>query len=677
MASPHQDPHPSNVPSPDTLPPLAGSTLVIRGQFAHTLGGSNFDSGPSDLVSTLDLTSAIPAGTGSQAYFTSSRPIPLRVADPLVAFSPRGRIRLAGGSTHNSSNLWAPNVRGLFEYDADRDVWATLVPASDASASSDAQPQPLLPMGCSIPTTLFASTGSLVGQVVYGFGGVIDGTGPNPTYVDELRRVSMLDGSVTVEVLPKRGGGSEWPAARASALVLPINDTHLMLSGGVGVGRRGLKDWWVYEIGKGVWSKGSSELTAARYSHRAVLYDERHVIQSGGWLDNASAPLLESIDLFTGTVTPIVTQLTPGEADESLAAKHLTRHNTVLAGDQLLMYGGYAEYNDSLPVFKHNRRLYVASLASSSANGLTATWQSAYRPTLLLPPNYLRNGKPGDHAPWYAVGIVLVAMVVSTLVLASVRGRLIGSGARDMGTGQWWMWWRKVSTSIGRKRWRQQRQAAAERVADQDDDDEDKVADEFASAMPTPPTATSLVTANEDDQWPERNQSRRPRLSIFTTASTSSSLSPKSTPHSARTPPTRPASSSFGHPSATTAASSSTTSPASKPTVSVLPTPSMVRRGVGERVISVPEIVDPLPVPIPPVSAAPAGEALGLDAGAQVQRQGTEEDEMGTEGQVRELQVRPVVVGGSFGSSKSASEEGAMGYAQPVDAAGYAARNGL
>ncbi|KAI9187656.1 hypothetical protein H9P43_002047 [Blastocladiella emersonii ATCC 22665] len=431
------------MPSSAPLPGLAGSTVVIRGQLAWVVGGSNFASGPTDSVVMLDLTSSFDVADAA-AQFTPAAGLPLRLADPLTAFSSAGHLRVAGGQSYNAADSWVPNERGLFDYDADADLWRTLIAPANAirdpvltKAADAAAPLTLAEAG--IQTTLFASTlGSP--SVAYAFGGSRPFNSSEATdgVVTSEMRVLSLDDPIRVSNVTY-ARGSPVPRPRTSALLLQLNATHLFVSGGNQGNEVPMDDWWLFDIDKKAWTPGAQRMKRARFSHRAVLYDNRYVVQSGGWMDSSAGPFLECVDLVTGTVSAVESS---SATASPWAPSLMTRHNVILAGSQLLMFGGFAEWNASLPTLQHNTRMYVGKLSPPTPNApLSIDWLPEYEAAPLLPPSYMADGRPGTAAVWIAVAISLVAIAASTLALGLVR-RAREPAPTGKSALAWMCWWR-------------------------------------------------------------------------------------------------------------------------------------------------------------------------------------------------------------------------------------------
>ncbi|KNE68622.1 hypothetical protein AMAG_12790 [Allomyces macrogynus ATCC 38327] len=217
-----------------------------------------------------------------------------------------------------------------------------------------------------------------------------------------------------------------WPAPRADAVLVPLNQTHLFLSGGRGEDGRGMRDWWVFDTGRMRWTQGSPRMAQGRFGHSAVVYDERFVIQVGGWFDSDPSALIECLDLETGTTT-----LLPNARDEQLGPAYLAGHNVLIAGDQLVMLGGYAAWNhSSTPPPTPNTRAYIARLSTSdSKSSVSLTWRDQYTATPLGVPPYWSAGSP-DLTLLVALSTCLLVVSLTTLALWATHRVLAAEAAQ-------------------------------------------------------------------------------------------------------------------------------------------------------------------------------------------------------------------------------------------------------
>ncbi|ORZ36017.1 hypothetical protein BCR44DRAFT_59845 [Catenaria anguillulae PL171] len=393
--------------STSPIPSLAGSAAVVRtakgqAQSVIVIGGSSMEDGPRNAVYAIDLRSPFNATGGPKMTQVASLPIP--ISDPIAAATVNGRIRVMGGST----TKWASN-KEAFELDVERNAWISL-----------AVPNPIDVLGqaCISP----AVTGSATGDSVFVYGGVEYNSTPE-RFNGDLKRISIKDPVAVSPAISRNPAAPVWPDARAAGVLVPLNETHLLLSGGRDPNNisRSLADWWTYDIPKNAWAKGAKPLAVPRYSHRVTLYNNRYAIASGGWTDSAPATLIEVIDLATGNVSPL------SLSGSAPAPTYLTRHNAILVDDHLMLFGGFANWDANTEPFSHVKQLYMAKL-STNGDTISGQWQSDFGPTGVPASGASTGSESGNSSSspswlWAAIGAGIGLVVFAGLAFMFVRRR--------------------------------------------------------------------------------------------------------------------------------------------------------------------------------------------------------------------------------------------------------------
>ncbi|KNE60867.1 hypothetical protein AMAG_06630 [Allomyces macrogynus ATCC 38327] len=391
----------TNATTGAALPSTADAVLLVRGQAVILVGAAADPTvGAFTNGTTSDRNSSQPSAAPPP---TSCYSLDLSTSFPLSSLASRIRacrtvlppscagVASAPAYVHpESGSLFL----GACEYLPEVDTWQSPATAGVAKVASHA---------ARAHAVYTPYSPAAVDPYVFAFGGETDGR-----VGDRLVRVTIQDGSIGE--VPR---SDPWPGPRADAVMVPLNQTHLLLSGGRGEGGAAMRDWWVFDAGKLRWTQGTPRMAQGRFGHRAVVYDERFVIQVGGWFDSEPSALIECLDLETGTTT-----LLPNARDEQLGPAYLAGHNVLIAGDQLVVLGGYAAWNhSSTPTPTPNTRVYIARLSTSdSKSAISLTWRDQYTATPLGVPPYWTAGSP-DLTLLVALSTCLLVVSLTTLAL--------------------------------------------------------------------------------------------------------------------------------------------------------------------------------------------------------------------------------------------------------------------
>ncbi|KAJ3361678.1 hypothetical protein GGF31_002056 [Allomyces arbusculus] len=403
----------TNTTTGGALPPTADAVLLVRGQAVFLVGvAADPTVGPfatNGTTSTRNNSTADAPPPPTTCYS-----LDLSTSFPLTSLSTRVHpcrtvLPPSCAAVASAPAYVHPESGSLFvdacEYLPEVDAWQSL-PTSSGTAK-------VAPRVARMHAVYTPYSPAAVDPYVYAFGG--EGAG------DRLVRVTIQDGSIGE--VPH---SDPWPAPRADAVLVPLNQTHLFLSGGRGEDGRGMRDWWVFDTGRMKWTQGSPRMAQGRFGHRAVVYGERFVIQVGGWFDSEPSALIECLDLETGTTT-----LLPNARDEQLGPASLAGHNLLIAGDQLVVLGGYAAWNhSSTPSPTPNTRAYIARLSTSdSKSAVSLTWRDQYTATPLGVPPYWTAGSP-DLTLLVALSTCLLVISLTTLALWATHRVLAAEAAQ-------------------------------------------------------------------------------------------------------------------------------------------------------------------------------------------------------------------------------------------------------
>ncbi|ORZ35995.1 hypothetical protein BCR44DRAFT_279625 [Catenaria anguillulae PL171] len=251
---------------------------------------------------------------------------------------------------------------------------------------------------------------------------------------DGLVQVSINSDPIAAQTFNRPRGEQDWPPPRSAPLVMSLNDTHVFVSGGfVERGGRGIEyltDWWLYNVPESKWVRGDQPMAAGRASHRGVFVGDRYIVQSGGWTRIAASPFLEYVDLLTGRVSVLSI---PRSANDPAPAPTptLTMHNSLLVRNQLILFGGYAEFNQTLPALRHNTDLFIAQIdtrPNDPAAPIRGLWLTAYIPASANDSAGDSTGEqstgvlaPGGHSK---LSIALISGAVSACVVFLIFGLL-------------------------------------------------------------------------------------------------------------------------------------------------------------------------------------------------------------------------------------------------------------
>ncbi|KAJ3349736.1 hypothetical protein GGF32_005309 [Allomyces javanicus] len=398
------------------LPTTADAVLLVRGQAVILVGAAADPTvgafATNGTTLTRNSTSAAPPPP------TTCYSLDLSTSFPLTSLSTRIRacrtvLPPSCAAVASAPAYVHPESGSLFldacEYLPEVDAWQSPPAIGTAKVASRAARAHAV-------YTPYSS--AAVDPYVFAFGGE---TGDGGKVGDRLVRVTIQGGEIGQ--VPR---SDPWPAPRADAVLVPLNQTHLFLSGGRGESGVGMRDWWVFDTGRMRWTQGSPRMAQGRFGHRAVVYDERFVIQVGGWFEAEPSALIECLDLETGTMT-----LLPNARDEQLGPAYLAGHNVLIAGDQLVVLGGYAAWNhSSTPTPTPNSRAYIARLSTSdSKTSISLTWRDQYTATPLGVPSYWTAGSP-DLTLLVALSTCLLVVSLTTLALWATHRVLAAEAAQ-------------------------------------------------------------------------------------------------------------------------------------------------------------------------------------------------------------------------------------------------------
>ncbi|KAI9172887.1 hypothetical protein H9P43_007018 [Blastocladiella emersonii ATCC 22665] len=395
------------------------ATTVLYGSSLYLIGGSNNDVGPLDTTFKLDLTQSFDVASAKMEKL-AKMPTPLAMG--LAGFSADGgkKILVTAGQTYRDaqSGQYAHNVRGVFEYSVAENSW---VAATDFTGNQ--VPDSDLKWGSIEGVVDMAALPANRAQRVF----LIGGSNSTKTELGDVRQIQF------------KGAGAErfteiptdpMPSARLAGLLLRLNSTHLFYSGGyIGEDNR-LNDWWTKDLKTNKWVQGQGKMKLGRYAHSGVYVDNRFVLISGGQKAGGEAILLECIDLHTGRVSAVQSTLAATESGtpSTMPPKQLMWHSSALAGrDQLLLLGGYIDYDTRSKNITHNTRLYVGKL-DIKPDTILVTWVPKFsgipnKPAALGPdaPEEANAVKPQGGIPvWLIVVIVVLAIGTVAAVYAAV-----------------------------------------------------------------------------------------------------------------------------------------------------------------------------------------------------------------------------------------------------------------
>ncbi|KAI9172886.1 hypothetical protein H9P43_007017 [Blastocladiella emersonii ATCC 22665] len=387
--------------------------------------------GPQNSTYALDLTTSFDTATGAALAMKRLPDMPARLSLALAGFAPDGKkIRITAGQGHNSEKVWTHNIDGVFEYVVADRAWRALAQTNFDKALPDSK----LFWTSSEGTVNMASIPASAAQRATLIGGV----SAEGNELGDVRQITVGTSGERVTEPPN----APWPSPRKMGLVLRLNSTHVFYSGGFTGENSALDDWWTRDTrARPVkWVQGKEKMRVARFGHRGVFVDNRFVILSGGFSSTAPSSLLECIDLHTGRVTAVTTIASP-----NTPPAYLAWHSAVLAGrDQLLLFGGFLEWDVNNNEPRHNRRMYVAKLRMDAASAdapISVTWASQFdgiktnttaasfaaEPPVLVP-GAAPTGSGGDVAAavivdnsglqGWAIGAIVAGVVVTTLLVA-------------------------------------------------------------------------------------------------------------------------------------------------------------------------------------------------------------------------------------------------------------------
>ncbi|KAI9168578.1 hypothetical protein H9P43_007955 [Blastocladiella emersonii ATCC 22665] len=201
-------------------------------------------------------------------------------------------------------------------------------------------------------------------NAMYCFGGLLGVNGPG------LTTLRILGANGKLRVPTDSNGG---PSARNGGAMVRLNATTAMLTGGWSGGAEA----WLFDIATSTWSRYPHSLNISRARHQIIVYTfpdqkRRYAINVGD-----GTPFIEYFELTSSGPATVGKIINAGQGPLSIRS-----FASVLAGSQILFFGGVAEPSDQLD-------LHVLTIVPNDT-GLEFQWSPTFTPPT-----------PAEHAQAY------------------------------------------------------------------------------------------------------------------------------------------------------------------------------------------------------------------------------------------------------------------------------------